>query len=133
MNDNWATGALGLKYALSMQGVSAAALSNSANGSASFIWTGGTLRHVTLEGRGSPLTFSSFSGDVTLQKGKLSLADCKLLSGNAIYAVKGSATYDRSLDLRLERAGGHSYVISGTLDQPHVETVPQPSTEAQLR
>ncbi len=63
----------------------------------------------------------------------LALADCKLQTGGASYAVKGTASYDRSLAVRLERAGGHSYVISGSLDKPRVETVTAPSAEAALR
>ncbi len=133
MNDNWATGTLGLKYALSMEGTAVAALRDSADGSATFAWTGGALRHVTLDGRGAPLSFSNFSGSITLQQGKLSLSDCKLLSGNVAYAVNGTAFYDRSLEVRLEHSGGRSYLISGTLDKPHVEILPTPSTEAQLR
>ncbi len=133
MHDNWATGTLGLKYALSLRGTTSADLRDSADGSATFNWTGGSLRHVTLQGRGAPLAFSNFSGSLTLQKGTFNLIDCKLLAGNVPFNVKGTASYDRNVDLRMEHAGGHSYVITGTLDKPRVETVPAAATEAQLR
>jgi hypothetical protein len=133
MHDNWATGTLGFKYALTMRGATPGALRDSADGSASFGWTGGSLRHVTLEGRGTPLTFSNFSGTVSLQKKTLNLLDCRLVAGSTSYNVKGKASYDRNLDLRLERTGGTSYAISGPLDQPRVKSLPASSTEAQLR
>ena len=133
MHDNWATGAMDAQYALTMFGLSAAALRDSANGSADFTWNGGSLRHVTLDGRGAPVSFSVFSGTLALRDGKFDLSDGKLLSSGARYSVKGTASYDRTLDVRLERAGGHSYIISGTLDKPQVESVTTPAAEASLR
>ncbi len=53
-------------------------------------------------------------------------------SGSASYAVKGTASYDRSLAMKLERASGPSYVISGTLDKPQVQAVTAPAAEAAL-
>ncbi len=133
MHDSWATGTLGVKYALSMRGASPTALRDSADGSATFVWTGGSLRHMTLDGHGAPLAFSNFSGTVSLRKGTFSLADCKLQAGSAAYVVKGTASYNRDLDVRLERTDGPSYAISGPLDQPRVQPLPASSTEAQLR
>jgi AsmA family/AsmA-like C-terminal region len=133
MHDNWATGNVDAEYSLTLAGLNAASLRDSASGSADFTWTGGSLRHVTLEGRGAPMTFSTFLGKVALQNGSFSLTNCKLQSSGILYAVKGTASYDRSLDLRLQHSGGHSYVISGTLDQPHVQIVTAPAAEATLR
>ena len=121
------------KYSLAMAGLTSAALRNSATGSAVFTWDGGSLRHVTLDSRGAPVTFSEFTGSVTLQNATLTLTDCKLQSSGMGYAVKGTASFDRNLDLRLQRAG-QAYAISGPLDKPRVETVPSPpSAEAALR
>ena len=133
MHDNWATGTVDGEYSLTLAGLNAASLRDSASGSTDFSWSGGSLRHVTLEGRGAPMTFSNFAGKATLQNGIFSLTDCKLQSSGIRYAVKGTAGYDRSLDLRLQRSGGPSYVISGTLDRPHVQTVTSPAAEAALR
>ena len=133
MHDNWATGTMDAKYSLAMAGLTSAALRTSATGSAVFTWDGGSLRHVTLDSRGAPVTFSEFAGSVTLQNATLTLTDCKLQSSGMGYAVKGTASFDRNLDLRLERAG-QAYAISGPLDKPRVETVPSPpSAEAALR
>ena len=134
MQDNWATGTLDSKYSLAMAGLTSAGLRDSMSGSAVFAWQGGVLRHVTLDPKGAPMSFSDFAGTVTLQNGTLNLADCKLEATGGSYEVKGTASFDRNLDLRFERAGGRIYAISGPLEKPHVETVPPPpSAEATLR
>jgi AsmA family/AsmA-like C-terminal region len=133
MHDNWATGEVGAQYSLAIRGVDRASLRDSATGTADFTWNDGSLRHVVLDGRGAPLAFSNFRGKVGLAHGMFTLADCKLQSGGANYTVKGTASYNRSLALRLERAGGHSYVISGPLDKPRIQTLPTPSAQAALR
>ena len=130
MHDNWATGTVDAQYTLAMQGLDRATLRRTAGGAADFAWTNGSLRHVILEGKGAPMSFTSLAGTLSLRNASFRLADSKLQAGNVVYTVKGTATYDRNLDLRLEHAGGRSYAISGPLDKPHVETVPSPSTEA---
>ena len=133
MHDNWAAGVVDAQYSLAMHGLDRASLRDSATGAADFIWSDGSLRHVVLDGRGAPLAFSNFVGKVALANGAFTLADCKLQSGGASYTVNGTASYDRSLALRLERAGGRSYAISGPLDKPRVQTLTVPSAEAALR
>ncbi len=134
MHDNWATGTLDAKYSLAMAGLTAPSLRDSTSGSAVFSWQGGVLRHVTFDPRGTPVSFSDFAGTVSLQNGILNLADCKLQSTGGSYEVKGTASFDRNLDLRFERVGGRAYAISGPLEKPRVEPVPlPPSAEAALR
>ena len=133
MHDNWAAGTVDSEYSLTLSGLNSATLRSSANGTADFTWSGGSLRHLSLDGRGSPIVFSKFTGKVSLQDGTFTLADCKLQSGGASYSVKGTASYDRTLAMKLERSGGQSYVISGTLDRPSVESVTTPAAEATLR
>jgi len=133
MHDNWATGSIDAEYSLTLSGLSAAKLRSSAGGTADFTWTAGSLRHVTLDSHGVPVVFSKFAGKISLQDGTFTLADCKMQSNASVYAVKGTASYDRSLSLKFERSGGQSYVISGTLDKPTVETVNTPAAEASLR
>jgi hypothetical protein len=133
MHDNWATGVADAQYSLAMRGLAPASLRDSASGSADFSWSDGSLRHVVLDGRGAPFTFSNFLGKLVLANGIFTLVDAKVQSGGANYSVKGTASYDRSLALRLERAGGRLYIISGPLDKPSVETLSTPSAEAALR
>ena len=133
MHDNWATGSVDAEYSLTLSGLSAEKLRSSAGGDADFIWTAGSLRHVTLDSHGVPVVFSKFAGKISLQDGTFSLADSKMQSNASVYAVKGTASYDRSLAMRLERSGGQSYVISGTLDKPSVQPANTPAAEASLR
>jgi hypothetical protein len=133
MHDAWATGSVDGQYTLGMAGLEPAALRDSATGAASLKWTGGSLRHVALEGKAAPLSFSSFGGQVVLRNGSFSCEGCQLQTGVETYDVKGSATFSRVLDIRLEHSGnGASYVISGPLDQPRVEVVPALSTDGKV-
>ena len=133
MHENWASGQLAAKYALAMQGADALGLLNTATGSASFTWTGGSLRKVALEGHPPPLAFSSLTGILQIGHSKLDFDNCEMKTGGVVYDVKGTATYDRTLNFRLQRTGGTSYVVAGPLDQPKVEAVPPNSTQAQLQ
>ena len=134
MHDAWATGTLDGQYTLAMAGFDAAALRNSATGSTSFRWSGGSLRHVVLEGKGGPLSFSKLGGQLISRNGILSCEGCELQSSDGTYELRGSASFSRTLDVRLERSGGGvSYAISGPLEKPRVEAVPAPSSEAKLQ
>ena len=133
MHDNWATGAIGGEFSVEMQGLTTSDLRSSAAGSGDFVWSGGSLRHITLEGHVAPMTFSNFAGTLTLKSSTLAIADGKLQAPGANYAVTGSAAFDRQLDFRLERAGGRSYTVTGSLDKPQVEAVPATPAQAQLR
>ncbi len=133
MHENWATGQTAAKYAISMQGKDAAGLLNSATGSADFTWTGGSLRKLALESHPAPLTFSSLAGILNIGGGKLSFDDCEMKTAGAVFNLKGVATYDRKLNFTLQRAGGTSYSVAGSLDQPQVTPIPASATQAQLR
>ena len=133
MHDNWATGTIDARYSLTMSGLSAAALRNSAGGSADFSWNAGSLRHLILEERGTPVTFSELAGKLALQNGVFTATDCTLQAPGGSYALKGTASFDRNLDLRLERSGGRSYAVSGTLEKPVVVSAPARPAEASLQ
>lgn len=134
MHENWATGQTSGKYAISMKGKDAAGLLNSSTGSADFTWTGGTLRKLALEGHSAPLTFSSLTGILNLGGGKLTFDNCEMKTAGAVFNVKGVATYDRKLNFTLQRSGGPSYSVAGSLDEPQVTAVPaSPTTRAQLQ
>ncbi len=89
MHDNWAIGMIDAKYSLAMAGLTPSALRDSATGSADFNWSGGSLRHVTLDSRGTPVSFSDFTGLVSLQNETLNLTECKLQSAAGNYFGKG--------------------------------------------
>jgi hypothetical protein len=134
MRENWASGQTSGKYAVSMQGKDPAELLKSATGSADFTWTGGSLRKLALEGGPAPLTFSGFSGIVSVGDGKLTFDSCEMKTAGVVFNVKGVATLDRKLNFTLQRTGGTSYVVAGSLNQPQVTAVPESSsTQAQLQ
>lgn len=133
MHDSWATGSLDATYSLSLSGVGAAKLLNSASGTADFRWNNGGLRHVILEGRGAPITFASFLGKVTLQDGTFTVSNGDLQSGGNKYVVTGTAASDGALNVKMDQGGGKSYVISGTFDKPTVQAANSSASEAALR
>ena len=133
MRENWAGGQSSGKYALSMQGKDAAGLLSSATGSADFTWTGGSLRKLALDGRPAPLTFSSLAGIFNIGGGRLTFDNCEMKTAGGVFNVKGIATYSRTLNFTLQRTGGTSYVVAGSLDQPQVTAVPAVPTRAQLQ
>ncbi len=133
MHDNFASGSVDASFSLVLSGLTAAKLRSTAGGTADFTWNNGALRHVSLDSRGIPVAFLKFSGKVSLQDGTFTFSDGKMQSGGASYTVKGTASYDRTLAMKLERSSGPSYVISGTLDKPQVQTVNSTAAEAALR
>jgi hypothetical protein len=133
MHDNWATGSTDAQFSVVLAGLSADKLRSSASGSADFTWSNGALRHVSLDHRGTPIAFSKFVGKVALQDGVFTVSDGRMQAAGITYNVKGTASYDRSLAMKLERPSGPSYVVSGTLDNPHVQAVAASATEAALR
>ena len=132
MHDAWATGTLEAQYTLGVAGLDTATLRDSATGTADFKWNGGTLRHIVLEGKSAPLSFSTLAGQVAIRNGALDCEDCKLQSGSELYQVRGTANFARNLDLQLRRPDEPSYAITGPLDKPRVEAVPTPASEAKL-
>ncbi len=130
MHDNWASGSVDAGFSISMSGLSAAKLRSSASGTADFTWNNGVLRHVSLD-HGAPVAFSKATGKFALENGTFTLSDCKMQSGGAMYTASGTASYDRTLALKLERADGQTYMISGTMDKPVVQSTPP--AEAALR
>ena len=133
MRDPWATGTLTGQYTIGISGLDPAQLRSSATGSANFEWAGGSFRHISLEGKTTPLLFSSFKGEVSLRDGTLSCLRCTLTSPGADYTVSGSAHLDRSVELELASGGGRFYKVTGPLDKPRVEATTAPPVEAKQR
>ena len=133
MHDQWATGTLAGQYTIGLVGLDKAQLSDSATGSADFKWMAGSVRHITLESKTAPLSFTSFKGEIAVRNKTVSCKLCVLRMPGTDYIVAGSAGLDRSLDLRLERSGAPEYAISGPLDKPTVKNIGAPPVEATRR
>jgi AsmA-like C-terminal region len=133
-HDPWATGTIDGEYTLGVAGATASAIRDSASGTANFKWTAGSLRHVALDPKGTPLTFSSFDGQAVLRNGTISCQGCKLQTAGGLYDVTGDANFNRTLAARIENSGkGVVYVISGPLEKPIVEPAVAPAAEAKVR
>jgi uncharacterized protein involved in outer membrane biogenesis len=133
MHDPWATGTLAGQYTIGLVGLDKASLGDSATGSADFKWMAGSARHIILEGKNTPLTFTSFKGEVAVRSKTVTCKLCVLRMPGADFTVTGTAGLDRSLDLRLERSGSPEYAISGPLDHPAVTNIGAPPVEATRR
>jgi hypothetical protein len=128
MHDPWATGTLAGQYTLGIAGITAEALRKSATGSASVKRTAApAARHVA---KVSPLTFTSFEGNVAFS-GRL-CQDCNLKTA-AKFVGEWNFRVRPISDLRLERASGPSYSVSGPLDNPIIEPLPAQPAQAKLR
>jgi hypothetical protein len=145
MHDDWATGTLSGTYDLRLAGWSAGDLLNTATGTADFEWRDGALTHVTLtapaaNADAAGLRFVEFNGHAALQNGRLQLSQSKFQTGERIYQISGTASFDRSLALTLSdssAARAHTvpavqYRIGGTLAAPLV-TASAPETEPTAR
>ncbi len=125
MQDNWAAGVVSATYAASLRGYSATDLLTLARGEINFDWRKGMLRHVSLNGSNAPLSFTSFTGTLTLKDSKLSLAPAsKLTAQSSIYQFSGTASLGRQIDLTL-RNGAHAYSVTGTIEKPKVTAAPE--------
>jgi uncharacterized protein involved in outer membrane biogenesis len=133
MHDPWATGTLAGQYTIGLVGLGKDQLLDSATGSVDFKWMGGSIRHITLENKPTPLSFTSFKGDVAVRNRSITCQLCVLRIPGADYNVTGNVGLDRSLDLRLERSGSPEYAISGPLDKPTVKNLAAPPVEATRR
>ena len=79
------------------------------------------------------MLFGNFAGNLALQDGTFTVTNGKMQSGGNKYTVAGTANYDGSLKVKLDHSGGTSYVISGTLTKPTVQSITTPAAEAALR
>jgi hypothetical protein len=117
MHDNWAAGSVNGEYTLKLAGWSASELAASANGSATFNWQKGILRHITLSS--GPLQFQSFTGKLSLRNATLTLAVGNMGTPAGLYQVSGTASLGRDLGMTF-RGADRAFTVSGPLDKPKV-------------
>ncbi|HWR35927.1 MAG TPA: AsmA family protein [Clostridia bacterium] len=131
--ETWGTGTLSTRYKAQMQGWTGEELLRSLAGNGAIELNDSTLRHVALDGKGTPLHIRRYSAKSSLEKGTLRLEQSKLETVSGIYEVSGTASLDQALELQLTRADGTAFKLTGTLEKPQVATVPAPpAAEASL-
>jgi AsmA family/AsmA-like C-terminal region len=118
MNDDWMAGQADGSYEIS--GKCPAGFWQSAQGTIRLEGSEVSLPHVSIEGNNEGLSDSRFSAQADLHDATIEIKSGNLEAPNASYAVHGTATLARELDIQLTRIGGASYTVSGTLADPVV-------------
>lgn len=129
--DSWVNGSANAKYQLDLAGFSSAELTASAKGTLHFQMEDGALPHIIVANL--PLRVRRFTGTLTFRDREVQLEDAALESPTTTYAVTGTASLDRTLDLRLVPEGSAGWTVTGTLSQPKVSAVRHSETEAALK
>ncbi len=126
------TGSIAGQVEAAMSGWTASELLATLHASVDFDWRHGVLRHFSPSE--APLTINDFAGHLTLADGLVEITQSKLTSPSGTYAVSGTASFARQLDLKLAREGGPAYIMSGSLDKPHIQPAPPaPEKQAALK
>jgi hypothetical protein len=140
MKGDWIAGTASARYKMTASGVSGVEFWRSAEGNIQFGMEDGVLPRVSLLSDGGHLTVEHFDGHALLHEGAFEINDGRLESPLGIFAVNGTASLQRELDLKLTRspmvtAGGRSpgYTITGTVAEPQVVPMASPDTQAQLK
>jgi hypothetical protein len=129
MHDDWVTGAASANYRVKAAGATAEDLFSSADGTLDLDAQNADLPHLRLIGATEPLRIQHMTARFRLRDGKLAIEAGKLETPGSIYQLSGTASYSRTLDLKLLRDPAHSFNITGTLADPRVE--PASTSEAQ--
>jgi hypothetical protein len=140
MKDEWIAGTANAQYRVTASGVSGVEFWRSAEGNIQLGVENGVLPRVSLLSDGGRLTVERFEGRARLHEGTFEIKDGRLESPLGIFAVNGTASLHRELDLKLTRrplvsAGSRSpgYTITGTIAEPQVVPMASPDTRAQLK
>jgi AsmA family/AsmA-like C-terminal region len=133
MQDSWITGTADGRYRLSASGWMIPELISSADGEMEVAVTGGELPHIMLAGEAGFLVARQLTGELRLRDSTIEIAAGKLDCRSGIFAVSGTASLGRVLNIRLSREGMPGFDISGTLAQPRVTQAKSAETQAALK
>ncbi len=122
--DAWGSGTLNGAYDLRFSGWQASNLFASAKGSCQFQWRNGMLRHLTLDGRTSPVRFPLWAGQCQWSPEGFRVSGSKMRTVSGIYQISGTVQPTRDLQLEFIRADGTAYQVTGTLEKPRVTASP---------
>ena len=121
MGDDWITGTASGGYTVA--GPCTPEFWQSADGTLQVDLRNGALPHVLLD-QDSELQITRLTGEARLTDGKIALESAKLDSPSGKYAISGTASLQRDLDLKMTRAQTEAarsgYEITGTIAKPQV-------------
>ena len=121
MHSNWITGTTRGTYELNFAGWSAVDLESSARGTFTVDAQDGAFPRFGLSA--SPLKFQHVRGTLTTGKALVVITQGKLENAQGIYDMSGVASFGHKLDLKFQRRGGHGFVVTGALEEPHVASI----------
>jgi hypothetical protein len=130
MNDAWITGTAEGDFDLDGFGNSLREVMAHSNGKLEFVMRNGSLTHLEIPGSPAPLPVHRFAGELHLKQGAWELSDGKLESRDGVYQVSGTASQDSGFDFMLTRGDEQSWIVTGTLAKPHVESVSRTEADA---
>jgi len=133
MSDGWITGVGRATYQVSASGLTAQELLASATGTLRVEASEGTLPHIALGDRTSPVQLHRLTASLFLQDGTFKIEMGKLETADGDYSIAGTASLGRILNLKLTREGAPGFNITGTLADPRVSQVAAPETRAELK
>ena len=84
-------------------------------------------------GEAGPLRLNKLWGRLRLREEKFEIEEGKLQTPSGIYQLRGTASLNRDLDIKLTRDGARGFNITGTLTQPHVVMNTTQDTQAALK
>ena len=133
MNDGWITGSANASYQASIAGLSSQELLDSATGTIELDASAGELRHIVLSDGGAPLQMRRLTARLLLDKGTFEIKDGKLDTASEIFRIRGTASLEQMLNLKLIRGGASGFNIVGPLARPHVSPFVGQETRAALK
>lgn len=140
MADGWIAGTASGSYQLAASGSSAGEFWQSAKGTVQYEMVDGLLPHISLVRDAGGLKIERFEGRADLRESEFEIKDGRLDSPQGMFAVNGTVSLQRELDLRLTRSPmlsvasrSHGYTITGTLAEPQVLQSASGETQARLK
>jgi hypothetical protein len=131
MHDGWVAGSGDAKYEFTAIGWNLRDLLSTAELNAEFSISDSSFPHIVLTSTSGPLGGKTFSGNIGLHEGQISISDAKLVSRNSVYTISGTASLAGDLNLKIAAEGMPGFVVSGTVLETRVTT--NPTTAASLK
>ena len=131
MHDDWVEGTGRTEYRFKSAGSNIPDLLNAADLNAEFRISGGRFAHIVFTRNSGPLRASDFSGTVHLADRAISFPEAKLISGDEVYTVSGTASLGGALNLKAVNENAVGYAIGGTFVKTRVSAIP--NAEASLK
>ena len=121
MRSNWIAGTGRGSYALTFSGWSPAELPAASRGTFTIDAQNGSL--IRFGPAASTLKFNHLEATLTTGKSLAVISQGKLENAQELYDISGVASFAHKLDLRFRKRNGRGFAVTGTLEEPHVETV----------